>query len=107
MNGANEAARSVQNGSQMVENTLRNMNAIRDKVEAAMNRVKDMGARSEQIGVLIETIDDIARQPNLLALHAAIEAARAGEHGKGFFGGREEVRKLAEKSSTATREITA
>jgi methyl-accepting chemotaxis protein len=107
--GAQSAARAstiAQNGAAVIEDNVKGIQSIKHQVDISAQRVQEMGQRSEQIGTIVETIDDIASQTNLLALNAAIEAARAGEHGKGFAVVAEEVRKLAEKSAGATKEIT-
>ncbi len=101
-----ESTRIAAEGSELAARSVDGIDRVRQTTEQLAGRVRDLARGSAQIGAIVETIDDIASQTNLLALNAAIEAARAGEQGKGFAVVAEEVRKLAERSAMATREIT-
>ncbi len=102
---ADKASHAAQTGASVVQSTITAMGSITERVKSAAGTVDSLGRRSDQIGEIVSTIEDIADQTNLLALNAAIEAARAGEMGRGFAVVADEVRALAERTTTATREI--
>jgi methyl-accepting chemotaxis protein len=103
--GAKLAAESANIGANKAVATLSGMDKIKVSTGEVAKKITELGARSAEIGKIVAVIEDIAAQTNLLALNAAIEAARAGEQGRGFAVVSDEVRKLAERASAATKEI--
>jgi methyl-accepting chemotaxis protein len=102
---AAETLRYAEQGREAVQLSVESMDQIAVRVEGIAARALNLGEKSHQIGRILEVIDDLSDQTNLLALNAAIEAARAGEHGRGFAVVASEVRKLAERSMAATKDI--
>ncbi|SDB25429.1 methyl-accepting chemotaxis sensory transducer with Cache sensor [Desulfonatronum thiosulfatophilum] len=103
--GSDKARVKAQDGSQIVTEVVTAINQVETQTKTMKSSLSQLGQQAEQIGKIMNVIEDIADQTNLLALNAAIEAARAGDAGRGFAVVADEVRKLAEKTMNATKEV--
>ena len=102
---ARESVVAAQRGAEAVANSIAGMNEIREQIQETSKRIKRLGESSQEIGEIVELISDITEQTNVLALNAAIQAASAGDAGRGFTVVAEEVQRLAERSTEATKQI--